>query len=47
MYGFVVACCFAGIPLYRVFCEKIGLLGNYDKKTYEFDNNKDRSTKIN
>lgn len=20
MYGLVVACCFAGIPLYRVFC---------------------------
>ena len=36
LYGLIFACCFAGIPLYRVFCEKVGLLGNYDKKTYEF-----------
>ena len=36
LYGFVFACCFAAIPLYRVSCEHVGLVGNYDKKTYEF-----------
>ena len=34
LYGLVFACCFAAIPLYRVFCEHVGLVGNYDKKTY-------------
>ncbi len=36
MYGLVIACCFAAIPMYRIFCEHVGLVGNYDKKTYEF-----------
>jgi cytochrome c oxidase assembly protein Cox11 len=40
MYGFIFACCFAGIPVYRVFCEHVGLVGNYDKKTYEFKDQK-------
>lgn len=40
LYGLVFACCFAGIPLYRVFCEHVGLVGNYDKKTYEFKKEK-------
>lgn len=40
LYGFIFACCFAAIPLYRVFCEHVGLVGNYDKKTYEFDEKK-------
>lgn len=40
MYGLVFACCFAGIPLYRVFCEHVGLIGNYEKKTYEFKEDK-------
>jgi hypothetical protein len=38
LYGLIFAGCFAGIPLYRVFCEHVGLVGNYDKKTYEFKN---------
>lgn len=36
LYGFVVACCFAAIPLYRTFCEHVGLVGNTDKKAYDF-----------
>jgi hypothetical protein len=36
MYGLIVAGCFAAIPLYRLFCEHVGLVGNYEKKTYEF-----------
>jgi cytochrome c oxidase assembly protein subunit 11 len=36
-YGIIVALSFAAIPFYRMFCEHIGLLGNNDKKTYEFN----------
>ena len=36
MYGLIIAGCFAAIPLYRIFCEHVGLVGNYEKKTYEF-----------
>jgi hypothetical protein len=34
---FVFAVCFAGIPLYRVFCEHVGLVGDSSKKEYNFD----------
>lgn len=34
LYGLVFACCFAAIPLYRTFCEHVGLVGNNDKKVY-------------
>lgn len=29
---FVFAMCFAGIPLYRTFCEHMGLVGDSNKK---------------
>lgn len=38
MYGLIVAACFAAIPMYRIFCEHMGLVGDYDKKTYDFKN---------
>lgn len=37
---FVFAVCFAGIPLYRTFCEHMGLVGDLDKKTYDFKGKK-------
>jgi len=40
IYGLVFALCFAAIPLYRTFCEHMGLVGNNDKKTYEFKKQK-------
>ena len=46
MYGFVFVCCFAMIPLYRLFCEHVGLSGNYDKKVYNFDRKKGRIFEI-
>lgn len=39
-YGLVFVCCFAMIPVYRLFCEHVGLSGNNDKKTYNFDGKK-------
>ena len=39
-YGLVFVCCFAMIPLYRLFCEHVGLSGNNDKKVYDFNNKK-------
>jgi len=36
MYGLVFALCFAAIPMYRIFCEHVGLVGNNDKKVYDF-----------
>lgn len=33
---FVFAACFAGIPIYRTFCEHMGLVGDNDKKEYNF-----------
>jgi cytochrome c oxidase assembly protein subunit 11 len=40
VYGAMFAACFAAIPLYRIFCEHIGLTGNNDKKSYEFKGKK-------
>ena len=40
LYGLVFALCFAALPLYRTFCEHMGLVGNNDKKTYDFKNQK-------
>lgn len=40
VYGMMFAACFAAIPLYRLFCEHIGLVGNTDKKEYNFKNKK-------
>lgn len=37
---FVFALCFAGIPIYRTFCEHMGLVGDSDKKEYTFDGSK-------
>ena len=37
---FVFALCFAGIPLYRTFCEHTGLVGDTTKKEYTFDGSK-------
>ena len=37
---FVFAACFAGIPLYRTFCEHMGLIGDVDKKEYTFSDKK-------
>lgn len=34
---FVFAACFAVIPLYRTFCESVGISGDVDKKEYTFD----------
>lgn len=34
---FVFAVCFAAIPAYRTFCEHMGLVGDYEKKEYNFD----------
>lgn len=33
---FVFAMCFAGIPIYRTFCEHMGIVGDSKKKTYTF-----------
>ena len=40
VYGMMFAACFAAIPLYRIFCEHIGLVGNNDKKEYNFKGKK-------
>ena len=37
---FVFALCFAGIPIYRTFCEHMGLVGDSDKKEYTFTDSK-------
>ena len=37
---FVFAFCFAGIPIYRTFCEHMGLLGDSNKKEYSFKGSK-------
>lgn len=37
---FVFAMCFAGIPIYRTFCEHMGLVGDSNKKEYNFDGTK-------
>lgn len=34
---FVFALCFAGVPIYRTFCEHMGLIGDSNKKEYSFD----------
>jgi cytochrome c oxidase assembly protein Cox11 len=36
MTCFMFAACFAAIPLYRTFCEHMGLSGDYEKKEYNF-----------
>lgn len=40
VYGMMFAACFAAIPLYRIFCEHMGLVGNSDKKDYDFKGKK-------
>lgn len=40
MFGIMFAGCFAAIPLYRIFCEHMGLVGNLDKKQYDFKGKK-------
>lgn len=43
---FVFAACFAVIPLYRTFCESVGISGDVDKKEYTFDATKSFSFPI-
>ena len=38
--SFMFGICFAGIPLYRRFCEKMGLVGDQEKKEYDFTGQK-------
>ena len=40
--SFMFGICFAGIPLYRRFCEKMGLTGDQDKKEYDFADTKSK-----
>ena len=39
---FVFAMCFAGIPIYRTFCEHMGIVGDSKKKTYTFMDKKSK-----
>lgn len=30
MYAFIFGICYAMVPFYKLFCEHVGLLGNFD-----------------
>jgi len=42
MYAFIFGLCYAMVPFYKLFCEHVGISGNFEKKDYSM---KDKACK--